>query len=522
MKSWRSCRAVLRALVKDAARDRRGSVAVVIGFVMVALVGMLALAVDVSAAVSAHAQLRQAADTAALAAVRQAAIDTQSDANASLAAATAAGVQRFMAQAGAIPRVAPSQPVVTVSRSGLVITAVVTFNASYTTQIAGGLNAISSSYGAIASIPLGGSVAAQQTTGAYADIQVLMDTSNSMTITSTPNDAAALASLYRQYPLYERIWEPGQASWRSVWQPNCTVACHAVLKTNNNAPYDPHTNLVILGSAGDPLTPPPIPSSSVARADIDPYEMAKYYGISMRIDLLRIAVTSMATATAHTVDPSKYRFGFYTFDLSVVQRYALGSAGAITSEIIKTEVTPVRYNSDVTINTTPAQSNVGGSIAPALPGNPPNFTDFVTAAGDGTSQSSAKKYVVIITDGVEDYNIGTNRLTATFDPKSCNVLKAPVNQGGKAATVIVLHAASADNFVTQSNDLDPAAFAAAAAAMKACASNAAYYFLASSPADIVTATQQIISLTLAKPTVITVPPSSFQTSSTSTGAKSSD
>ena len=204
--------------------DRSGGVAVLVGFVMIGVVGMGAFAIDVSSAVSAHARLRQAADTAALMAVRQAAIDTSINAGASTAGAVAAGKQHFLTQSGAIPKVAASVADVTVNRSGLTITATVRFNATYQTQISGALGALSRDFSNMATIPLGGSVGAQQTVGAYSDIQVLVDTSNSMTITATAQDASKLQSLYTQYPLYERIWEPGQNTWRSVWQSNCTVA----------------------------------------------------------------------------------------------------------------------------------------------------------------------------------------------------------------------------------------------------------------------------------------------------------
>lgn len=489
--------------------DRSGGVAVLVGFVMIGVVGMGAFAIDVSSAVSAHARLRQAADTAALMAVRQAAIDTSINAGASTAGAVAAGKQHFLTQSGAIPKVAASVADVTVNRSGLTITATVRFNATYQTQISGALGALSRDFSNMATIPLGGSVGAQQTVGAYSDIQVLVDTSNSMTITATAQDASKLQSLYTQYPLYERIWEPGQNTWRSVWQSNCTVACHAILKLDvynqSNPPaYDPGTNWVILGSASNALVPPPIPSTTVARQDIDPYAMAQYYGVSMRIDLLRSAVKTMAQAVSSTPDPTKYRFGLYTFDLSVAQRYALGVASNSLASISAIQVTPVKYNSPSSINTTPAQTTVGNSIrASTSVGSPPGFTDYVAAAGDGSAQSVAKKSVIIITDGVEDYNIGTSRQTDTFQSSACDGLKSPVSQGGKGATVFVLHAASPDNFI-DANGPNPAAFNASAAAMKACASSDSYYFLASSPADIATATQTIISLALSKSTVLTI------------------
>ena len=492
MKSWRSCRAVLGALVQEAARDRRGSVAVVIGFVMVALVGMLALAVDVSAAVSAHAQLRQAADTAALAAVRQAAIDTQSDANASLAAATTAGMQRFMAQAGAIPRVAPSQPVVTVSRSGLVITAVVTFNTSYTTQIAGGLNAISPNYGSVASIPLGGSVAAQQQVGAHLDLQVLMDVSNSMTIGSTQAAQSALKQDTTTYPVHESTsnhqntsygWiQNGALDGGPAWA-HCAFACHLTLHDGWTQQYGGY------------------------------YQMAKQLGVQLRIDLLRGAAQQIATAMNNSSNSGNFRFSLNTFDQSQRVIYSLGSAGNASGAIASVDVTPIDIYGNYPEVRWPnagfgdyTQTNVGPSIM--------DFANSVGSAGDGSSSVTAQKDIVILTDGIEDYSKSGLRQTNTFNSSACDALKA------KGARVFVLHATSLANFIGDSNNPDPqATFNATVAAMKQCVSDPSYYFLASEPAEVTAATQAIINLALAQAAVITVPPSSFQTSSTSTSTE---
>ena len=122
-----------------------------------------------------------------------------------------------------------------------------------------------------------------------------------------------------------------------------------------------------------------------------------------------------------------------------------------------------------------------------------------------------------MTDGVEDYNNGSARLTNIFDASACARLKAPVAQNGMGAGVFVLQAADESNFITTATDnygnplrntdgsqwTSDETFNASVAAMKACATDPTYYFLASSPADIQAATQKIINLALSRPTVLT-------------------
>ena len=441
--------------------DRRGSVAALVGIGSVSLIGMLAIAVDVTSAVSAHARLRQAADTAALTAVRQAAIDTSTNANASLNPAIAAGTVRFLSQAGVIPRVAATQPVVKVSKSGLTITAVVTFNASYKTQIAGALDGLSSGYASVLSIPLGGVAAAQQQVGAHLDLQVLMDVSNSMTIGSTSAAQSALQQATSQYPVYSAGPHQNQNfNWIPRAWVNCAFACHMTMHDGWAQQYG------------------------------DFYQMAKQLGIQMRIDLLRGATSQIATAMTSSPNAGNFRFSLNTFDRAQRVVYSLGSPAGANSVIAGVDVTPIDiYGYNQAMDYT--QTTVAQAIT--------SFTNSVATAGDGSSSQSAQIDVVLMTDGVEDIQNG-GRQTGTFDPTACAALKQ------KGARVFVLHAVSKDNFVADANR-DPATeFAALVASMTKCASDPSDYFLASSPADVLSATTQIINLALAKPAVLALAP----------------
>jgi len=212
------------ARVVPGGADRRGAMAVTISLIMLAVVGLAALAINGASAISAHTKLDFAADVGALAALRSAAEayakNPDPDPKREWRAAELAGEQRFTAQAGGITGVS-SAPVVTahVERNGLLFSASVTYSAVYNTQIAGALQSLNTGLGNIATLPLGGRASAQETAGAYVDIYVLMDVSNSMAIGATQDARNELLQKTTQYPM------TGPWDWTSGW----THQGHSVL-----------------------------------------------------------------------------------------------------------------------------------------------------------------------------------------------------------------------------------------------------------------------------------------------------
>lgn len=210
-----SSRRTLARVVPGGA-DRSGAMAVTMSLIMLAVVGLAALAIDGASAISAHTKLDFAADVGALAALRSAAAAYVKDPKTDLRLAEIAGEQRFIAQAGGIAGVS-SVPVVAahVQRDGLLFSASVTYSAVYNTQIAGALQSFNAGVGNFATLPLGGSASAQETAGAYVDIYVLMDVSNSMAIGATQDARNELIQKTTQYPL------TGAWNWTS-----CAFVCH--------------------------------------------------------------------------------------------------------------------------------------------------------------------------------------------------------------------------------------------------------------------------------------------------------
>ena len=430
------------AKVWQGSADRRGSMAITIAMAMVVLLGIVALAIDTSQAISAHARLGLAADTAALTALRAAAAAYAIDSRTDLHKAETAGEQRFRAQASGVAKVSTPIVSVHVTRNGLLFSAVVTYAATYTTQIAGALHGINAAYGDIATLPLSGTASAQESAGAYVDIYVLMDVSNSMAIGATDDARDVLKQKTTQYPM------TGAWDWR-----NCAFACHMV----------------------QPLT------GGLQQKYGDYYAMAKEFKIILRIDVLKTAVTYVASILSGALHPEKFRFGLYTFETAVHDVYPLGSPSNAAPTIAQTEVTPIAdwgpWN----------QTNVSQSIR--------TFGGFVGQAGDGSSPSAARKYVFILTDGMEDYTGGNNqRVTVPFDPTACQELK------DKGVVILVLQTTNDD----PSDQIgENALLAQVRPLLQQCASGADLFTAASTPTEINTAIRTMVNFAVSSPAQFT-------------------
>ena len=418
--------------------DRSGGMAVTMAFVMMAALGIAALAVDGAAAISAHSRLDLAADAGALAALRSAAAAYVLDPKTDLKLAEAAGAQRFMAQAGGITGVSVPAAEVHVQRDGLQFSVQVTYSASYVTQLAGALRGISAGYASVPSLPLGGGASAQEIAGAYVDIYVLMDVSNSMAIGATDDARTKLKQKTTEYPM------TGAWDWR-----DCAFACHMV----------------------QPL------QGGLKQQYGDYYAMARFYNILLRIDVLKSAVNYVASILTTAQHPEKFRFGLYTFETDVHEVYPIDVPSRAAPAIAATEVTPIAdwgpWN----------QTNVAQSIA--------TFGEYVGRGGDGSSAATSRKYVFILTDGMEDFT-GNNgqRVTVPFDPKVCQGLK------DKGVIILILQTTNDDpnNQVGNKDLLDQVR-----PLLRQCASGPDLFTAASTPAEVNAAIRTMVNYAVSTP-----------------------
>jgi hypothetical protein len=144
------------------------------------------------------------------------------------------------------------------------------------------------------------------------------------------------------------------------------------------------------------------------------YNLAHSLGVTMRIDVLRKATQDlMQSADDVATVPRQFRMSIDTFNIDVQSLWSLSNdlAGA-KSAASAIDLMPVPYqnwNDDRDTDLDAIWSTMNSEI-----GN----------AGNGASPTTAQKVLFLVTDGVSDRAVGTNRIIEPLDPAKCNGLKA--------------------------------------------------------------------------------------------------
>jgi Flp pilus assembly protein TadG len=347
-------------------RDRHAAVAVITGLSVLPLLGLIAAAVDFGTLTTDQSTLNQALDSATLLAATSASNALGGGASAASATSTAQtlAVARFTAQISNLSSATVSNVTATVTISGANVTAKMNFTANYPTSMMQvfGVN----------NVPLTGQTTAKLATAPYADIHVLMDISGSMAIGATQTDMNSLQTLSKGYV------PAGVLPSNVDVSDGCSFACHW---TNSYPDY---------------------------------YSLALSKGITLRIDVLRSALTNLISELVALNQQSLFRLALYTFNSSFSTIYPLSAnvsnATSVTSKVA------VGVN-DCTNGPSPcAETDFDDSVTAV--------TKIIGTAGDGTSSTSTRKYLIIITDGVVDYYAGTARSIYAADSSICATAKA--------------------------------------------------------------------------------------------------
>lgn len=419
-------------------RDRRAAIAVIFALAGKTLFTMLALAVDFSGAVSAKSKLALAADAALVATEASATNAFKAEPTTSFNAAIAEGARRFSAQAGTILSASVNPPVIAVSRSGTSFTATIDYSANYSTAFAGLLGG--------SSIPLSGHSESVTLIGGYNDLQVLMDTSSSMLIAATDADSTKMIAASTS----KRFADPAPSWWKS----GCAFACHS----------DPGNN--------------------------DYYQVSRDKGITLRLDQIKLAVATMVRSVQARNSLNQFRFGLFTFNTDVANTDTVGNL-PVTSNVagetaILNAVVPRLGDPWHAYNTNGAKSVLNFS------------TRYLSNAGDGTSAAAPKKFVFLLTDGVDDVfasGYPSSRRESAMNTASCDALK------GKGATVAVMHTLyiNPNNEFAEITAIEPSV----ATALQNCASRPELYFPVADQTQINTAIQEMLNAVVATSTRFT-------------------
>ena len=466
------------------ARNRSGSVIALFAVFAVIAIALIGFVLDYGRAINAKAVLSQAADAAALAAAGKASQDFAANMSTQTAIddAQAAAQQLFLADAGPLNALMTQPIAVNIQRAGQTISASVTYRASIQ-NLFGRLLTINS-------MNLVNTSTASLTLGQYLNFYLLLDVSSSMGIPSTNSEQTRLAAVN---PDYLNLYPGG-----------CTFACHFTAYSACTDRFGATTMC-----QGFNLTRPPL-VNGVPQLCAAP---GQSNCIQLRLDAVASAVQQLMTTATQTQRqtniPNQFSVGLYPFVACMSPLQALTANLSAVS-------TAAQNLPDLIDNGYPATCNSNGfGQASAANGNGSygllgsggtHFENALTAInativkiGDGSSTTSPKPFVFLVTDGAQDNQVqlgdgawqGSNSAT-TLDPNYCAALK---NRGVTVSVLYVPYVAiqnpttfaNSEDFYANANipNIPPA--------LQSCASPG-FFFTASSPADINAAMQAMFKM----------------------------
>jgi hypothetical protein len=223
----------------------------------------------------------------------------------------------------------------------------------------------------------------------------------------------------------------------------------------------------------------------------DYYGVARSNNIQLRFDVLQTAVVAAINQMiAQQMIANQFSVSIYTFNTTLVQAYpananqatstdlpgAISAAQAITSPVVQDAANtdfPTIMNSLATVN---------------------------TAAGDGSTVTTRKKALIIVTDGLADYG---SRSTPTskgpIDPANCTAMK---NLGFNVYVLYTTYITTPSNLLLPFDNIallpyiNGTTSPAMATSLQSCASAPTNYAEASDPAAINTAMTQMLQAAL--------------------------
>lgn len=309
-------------------------------------------------------------------------------------------------------------------------------------------------------LPASGLATASRTNSPFFAIDIMMDASASMAIAATESGMEQLGVLVKASPLYA-TWGQSQ---------NCAFGCH----------FDARNN--------------------------DFYGLAKAHNVPLRIDVLIQAVRNVISTIAASPSATQFTFGLYSFNTTFNTIFPPSTNLTAAEAAAQAMTVPVTTD--------------GGDADTNIPLAMRSITGLTPASGDGSTASTPKRFLFIVTDGVADYcssgqasgggcvggnAVGTSssspRVIAPLDPATCAALKA------NGVTIMTLYttyfplikpyeAPSGNAFYTSYvapfvGNLQPN--------LTACASSPSYAFTASDAASIGVALQAMLQAALAAP-----------------------
>lgn len=370
----------LFAFLRRAGRDERGNAIIIFGFCLVPMVLMTGLGIDYGMAITARAKLDAAADAASLAAVSTAKAylaDNPNDPNAqtnAITAATARAKSAFAVNAGKVPFTTYTLATPSVVVGNRTFTATVSYSASATNhfgQIVG-----------VKTFDWNGRSQSVVGTPGYLDFYLLVDVSGSMGLPSTQDGMFKLSAnnpdQKHDYPL------------------GCMFACHYPRSVDGQ-------NTPLQG-----------------------WDIAKRLGIQLRSGAVNDAVCQLLQRAASPAVIDQYRIGIYPFITQMATLvpltadtkpgHSLWKAADCDSHpemaftnLLDTGTTQLTTNGDLTTGTGSGGTHFDAAFS--------QMRSTIVSYGDGSSATSPKPFVFLVTDGVNNnqfYSLGAYRFPPMY------------------------------------------------------------------------------------------------------------
>jgi len=410
--------------------DRRGNVAMMYALMLPVLMFGTGFAIDYTHAMQVQTQLDAAADAAVLAAL------TPSMMQQSNTAAQTAATNLFNSQANNIASLVAVDTKVTVTvvnpnNNALIRNVTVTYTAANQNIFSGVLG-----YSALG---IGGTSTASASIAANINFYLLLDNSPSMALPAAQAGINSMVSL-------------------TSAQGGCAFACHQASTGNGDTTGNPYWNP---SNTSQTCTGAQSGNQNVGCVQMDNYQLARANNITLRIDELNSAVTTMmataqSTQTSSTqVPPPVYQFAAYSIDST----YAIGltklmsmttsyqSAWAAASPNFQLMEMYSNNNVCATSGSNPcgAAGGVGDvetNFDTALNSSNMNSANTMPNPGGGTNNpgDTPQEVLFIVTDGVVDevnsstctQSLTGSRCQEPITPSLCTAIK---NRGIRIAVL---------------------------------------------------------------------------------------
>jgi Flp pilus assembly protein TadG len=505
----------LRALVCNFRLNKRGNVAVITALAMLPMVAAIGCVIDYTTAAMIKTKLQSAADAASLATVSiNSTVVTAAkgmSGNGAVTGGSTYATNFFNANLATAPEDTGYNsltPTATVTRTGMVVTATVSYTAKVSTYFMGIMG--------YSNIALSGTSTASYTLPTYIDFYLMLDVSGSMSFPSTSGEQERLETVnpdnYSNYPT------------------GCTFACHftaqgacaqsaqksGVPPSAYTSTYNPSPGGYCQGFTISRLgTTPATCTSSTNCSNIVPSDInwsnsqvsscataGTSACIQLRADAVGYAVTQLlSTANSSEVVTNQFQVGLYPFIRYLYSYFPLTTNLTGTgSGTISDSASTLANLLDTGVNTNLGSG--GTHFENALS----SMNTLISSVGTGASSSSPLPYVFIVTDGSQDYQtqsgggwssqnwsanaaVPYQNSATVIPPNTVTTSDYCTQMKNRGITVAVLYipyetiSPSNASFASNEDGYANANIANIPAALQTCASPN-FYFTANTPTDI--------------------------------------